>query len=206
MQLLALYDEPVRRWQPKRLRHRLYRGGSPAARRLDNQTQVGQYCDDHETRSEPRPWRRDGGTTDMNIYWAAPFFDEADQRFNAEWVQCLRALGYVIHLPQEQGFNASAYEPTATEIFQGDYRLIQDSDVLVAVLDGLSIDDGVAGEVGIAVGLGLPRVGIITDLRWWRRGSVRLYRNLFTIGMIESSLGLVYSREGLVDAIKRAAA
>jgi len=142
----------------------------------------------------------------MNIYWAAPFFDEADQRFNAEWVQCLRALGYVIHLPQEQGFNASAYEPTATEIFQGDYRLIQDSDVLVAVLDGLSIDDGVAGEVGIAVGLGLPRVGIITDLRWWRRGSGRLYRNLFTIGMIESSLGLVYSREGLVDAIKRAAA
>jgi nucleoside 2-deoxyribosyltransferase len=44
-------------------------------------------------------------------------------------------------------------------------RLIRGADGLLAVLDGADVDSGTAAEVGFAAALGLPIVGVRTDLR-----------------------------------------
>ena len=43
--------------------------------------------------------------------------------------------------------------------------LIRASDMLVAVLDGVDVDSGTAGEIGLAYGLGKPVYGLRTDFR-----------------------------------------
>jgi nucleoside 2-deoxyribosyltransferase len=44
---------------------------------------------------------------------------------------------------------------------------IRDSDLVVAVLDGIDVDSGTAAEIGFAAALGLRIYGLRTD---WRRG------------------------------------
>lgn len=44
-------------------------------------------------------------------------------------------------------------------------RMIRSVDSLVAVLDGVDVDSGTAGEIGFAYGLGLPCFGLRTDFR-----------------------------------------
>jgi nucleoside 2-deoxyribosyltransferase len=44
-------------------------------------------------------------------------------------------------------------------------RMIRSVDMLVAVLDGVDVDSGTAGEMGFAYGLGKPVYGLRTDFR-----------------------------------------
>jgi len=44
-------------------------------------------------------------------------------------------------------------------------RMIRSVDALVAVLDGVDVDSGTAGEMGFAYGLGKPVFGLRTDFR-----------------------------------------
>ena len=44
-------------------------------------------------------------------------------------------------------------------------RMIRSVDILVAVLDGVDVDSGTAGEMGFAYGLGMPVYGLRTDFR-----------------------------------------
>jgi nucleoside 2-deoxyribosyltransferase len=44
-------------------------------------------------------------------------------------------------------------------------HLIRSADLLVAVLDGVDVDSGTAGEMGFAYGLGKPVYGLRTDFR-----------------------------------------
>jgi nucleoside 2-deoxyribosyltransferase len=44
-------------------------------------------------------------------------------------------------------------------------RMIRSVDMLVAVLDGVDVDSGTAGEMGFAYGLGMPVYGLRTDFR-----------------------------------------
>jgi nucleoside 2-deoxyribosyltransferase len=44
-------------------------------------------------------------------------------------------------------------------------RMIRSVDLLVAVLDGVDVDSGTAGEMGFAYGLGKPVLGLRTDFR-----------------------------------------
>lgn len=104
------------------------------------------------------------------IYIAAPLFNEAEREFNVRIKRSLARFTRVF-LPQEDGdlmSNLSLVmdrEAAAKRIFDGDVSAIRSSKLVVAVLDGRAIDEGVCVELGIASAYKVPCVGIKTDSR-----------------------------------------
>jgi nucleoside 2-deoxyribosyltransferase len=140
------------------------------------------------------------------IYWASPFFDQAWLAYNDHCAELVRAHGYEIYLPQEQGFNDRRRDPTAEVIFDRDHAAVRACDALVAVIDGEVIDSGVAAEIGLAYAYGIPIVGMHTDGRRDRRGEGRIYKNLFVVGLIRRGGTVVNEPESVPGALDAALA
>ena len=136
-----------------------------------------------------------------HIYWAAPFFDSAWLRYNDHCAKLLRAAGYHVFLPQEEAFNEPGHDPDAESVFDGDLAEIRRTDALIAVLDGETIDSGVAAEAGLAYALEIPVIGLYTDLRQHRRGEGRSYKNLFVLGLVRRSHGVLSHEDELIPAL-----
>ncbi len=139
-----------------------------------------------------------------DIYWANSLFGEADRCFNKKYAVRLRALGYSVYLPQEADINLGTEKspPSSFGIFTSDTRAILLSRLLVACLDQETIDSGVACEVGIAYAYGLPTIGLYTDIRQYREGRGRMYKNVYVIGAIENNGVIVSDEDELVRAIQ----
>lgn len=104
----------------------------------------------------------------MKVYYAAPMFSAADQAFNAKVAGELRENfpDLDIYVPQEQeDINDKSKYADSKMIAQVDTDKVMESDLMIAVLDGVSIDPGVAAEVGIAYAEDIPMVGLYTDVR-----------------------------------------
>jgi nucleoside 2-deoxyribosyltransferase len=104
-------------------------------------------------------------------YFAAPLFNEMERRFNLEIVSDLEK-NVEVFLPQRDGgllvklVNEGLTVQTAEQtIFEKDLAAIESSDLVIAVLDGGHIDEGVAFEIGYAFALGKTCVGFQTDAR-----------------------------------------
>lgn len=120
----------------------------------------------------------------MRIYFAAPLFNAAEQRFNARLTWQLEERGHRVFLPQRDGLEMAAVDEDAgtpgpaemrRKIFQLDSTEVMAADLVLALLDGRVPDEGVCVEIGIAwatraadAGRG-PRwiVGLKTDSRAW---------------------------------------
>lgn len=104
----------------------------------------------------------------MKIYFAAPMFAKSDLLYNAELVKKLRRNHpqLEIYLPQE---NAAINDKTAYAdskmIALADTEKLVESQLMIALLDGLSIDAGVASEIGVAYANRIPVLGLYTDSR-----------------------------------------
>lgn len=109
-----------------------------------------------------------------------------------------------LYVPQENGaINDKQAFANSLMIAQADCQRLLESDFLVAVLDGVEIDSGVACEVGIAYALDIPIFGLYTDVRQFGRDNEKkiqaliedgtenqfMYRNLFVTGVIKDSGG-----------------
>lgn len=94
-------------------------------------------------------------------------------------------------LTQEADVN-SEQSPGAEDIFRIDTAAILQPTLLVACLDQETIDCGVACEIGIAFAFGIPVLGLYTDVRQFRRGAGKMYKNLYVIGAIEAQ-GTIFS-------------
>ncbi len=118
----------------------------------------------------------------MRIYFAAPLFNAAEQRFNARLTWQLEERGHSVFLPQRDGFemaevDTDARPDTAAEmrsrVFHLDSSEVIAADLVLAVLDGRVPDEGVCVEIGIAwatrnADRGARRiVGLKTDSRSW---------------------------------------
>ena len=118
----------------------------------------------------------------MRIYFAAPLFNDAERRFNADLTGEIEARGHRVFLPQRDGFeiagSAAGEAPTSSAdlrraIFTRDQSEVFAADLLLAVLDGRVPDEGVALEIGLAwahrdsaADFGHRRiVGLKTDVR-----------------------------------------
>jgi nucleoside 2-deoxyribosyltransferase len=129
----------------------------------------------------------------MRIYLAASMFTPYERAFLDDCAARLRAEGFDVFVPHEQGL--SGRDATAAKIFAVDAEGIETADAMLAVLDGPSIDDGTACEIGLFHGLKQrdPErkgvVGLLTDLRAERQGEFAL--NLFVRGCIDASGGEV---------------
>ena len=133
------------------------------------------------------------------IYWANALFSEADRKFNEVSVARVRAAGYTVFLPQE-AFSKNA-DPTNEEIFRVDTEELQSCDVVVACLDQFPEDSGVACEIGVAYGANIPVIGLYTDIRRYRTGSGRMYKNQYLLGAIEVNGEIVSSVDELLKTL-----
>ena len=93
---------------------------------------------------------------------------------------------------------------TDIAISKADTKELKESNLLIACLDGLTIDDGVSGEI-MAFGVmkeleeeyNLNKdfkrmiIGIITDMRYLGTGENKLYRNLMIVGKVKEHGHLV---------------
>ena len=129
----------------------------------------------------------------MRIYLAGAIFTPYERAFLDDCASRLRAEGFDVFVPHEQGLVGLDATPAA--VFAVDAAGVESADAVLAVLDGPSVDDGTACEIGLFHGLKQrdPErkgvVGLLTDLRAERRGEFAT--NLFVRGCIEASGGAV---------------
>jgi len=96
-------------------------------------------------------------------YVAGPLFDEGERW----WIEKVEALvadaGFVTFLPHRD--NPPKDEHNVRAIFENDKRGIDECDVVVASLNGVTTDDGTAWELGYAYATGKHIIGLHTDWR-----------------------------------------
>ncbi|MBA7680968.1 hypothetical protein ES703_89294 [subsurface metagenome] len=104
-------------------------------------------------------------------YFAAPLFNEMERRYNLDLVRPIEEH-LDVFLPQRDGGllvklvnDGMAVEAAEQKIFEKDLAAIEAADLVIAVLDGAHVDEGVAFEVGYAFALGKPCIGFQTDAR-----------------------------------------
>lgn len=96
---------------------------------------------------------------------------------------------------------------TDIKISQADTAHLKEANILIANLDGLTIDDGVAAEImahGVMAefekdhDIDFPRmiIGIITDMRYQGTGENKLYRNLMVVGKVKEHGHLIVGYAG----------
>jgi nucleoside 2-deoxyribosyltransferase len=144
----------------------------------------------------------------MRIYVAGALFSEAERAWLDSLAARLREEGFDCFVPHEQF--SELKELTTAEVFRVDTQGIRDANVLLACLDGVSIDDGTACEIGMfaeLVASGDPRyrgiVGLVTDLRLQRRrdNAVGDGMNLFVAGAIEANGRICWSVDEAIEAL-----
>jgi hypothetical protein len=145
----------------------------------------------------------------VRIYVAGALFSEAERAWLDGVAARLRAEGFECFVPHEQFGELT--ELTPAEVYRVDAAGIRDANVLLAWLDGPSIDDGTACEIGVFAELvesGDPQyrgiVGLATDLRLQRRRGVAVGdgMNLFVVGAIEANGRLCWSVDEAVHALQ----
>ena len=101
----------------------------------------------------------------MKVFLAAPLFSEAEREFNCKLTRRLRESGFEVWLAQEAPFIQQGSHEEKLKIYEVDISALKTCDVVLAILDGVEVDPGVAYEVGYAKVLGKPIVGFKTDYR-----------------------------------------
>jgi nucleoside 2-deoxyribosyltransferase len=138
----------------------------------------------------------------MRVYLAASMFTPYERAFLDDCAARLRAQGFDVFVPHEQK-GLVGVDVTAEAVFAADAGGVEWADAVLAVLDGPSVDDGTACEIGLFHGLKQrdPErkgvVGLLTDLRGERRGEFAT--NLFVRGCIDAGGGAVV--DSLDDAL-----
>ena len=142
----------------------------------------------------------------MRVYLAGSIFTPYERAFLDDCAARLRADGFDVFVPHEQK-DLVGVDVTAEAVFAADAGGVVDSDAVLAVLDGPSVDDGTACEIGLFYGLKQrdPErkgvVGLLTDLRGERRGDFAV--NLFVRGCIDASGGaIVDSLDGALAILR----
>ncbi|HEX4548955.1 nucleoside 2-deoxyribosyltransferase [Pseudomonas sp.] len=106
-----------------------------------------------------------------SIYLAAPLFNEMELSYNKS-LKALMEPYFNVFLPQEDGLLlreivASGVSKDIAErmVFDADIQAMRDSDLIVAVLNGAHIDEGVAFEIGYCFAMGKRCIGFKNDVR-----------------------------------------
>lgn len=129
------------------------------------------------------------------VYLAAPLFSEAECDFNRKLRDEIISAGFKVFLPQEDSNNIKDMKDRQKIIFNKNLKGIENSDILVAVIDGADVDSGTAWEIGFAFAKGKPLLGLRTDFRTLGiEGAVNL--------MIERSVVLCTSVSELLNHLK----
>ena len=140
----------------------------------------------------------------MRVYFAGPLFTPYERSFIDECAARLRAEGIEVFVPHENVLAEG--DTSAATIFRKDWDGLSSADAVVAMLDGPSVDDGTACEIGIFYALmqddstkkGI--VGLLTDLRS-SLGHEGHGLNLFVEGCVEAGGKIVSSMDDVVEIL-----
>lgn len=154
-----------------------------------------------------------------NVYFASPLFNEMELQFNAQLAQRIRERYPEINLflPQEQSeINDKSNYADSKLIAQVDTDAVLTSQLLIAVLDGLVVDPGVASEIGVAYQAGIPIIGLYSDTRQAGADNPEKikalhtiaesqfsYINLYTVGLVKLRGEIVGSSAYLIESIEK---
>ena len=107
----------------------------------------------------------------LKLYFASPLFNNAELEFNYKFVNMLEPY-FDVFLPQRDGgllsdkiVNGENPISTAMHVFNCDIQAMNQCDILFAILDGRTVDEGVAFEIGYSFGKGKECVGFKSDNR-----------------------------------------
>lgn len=107
----------------------------------------------------------------LKAYLAAPLFNPRERDFNNQLERYLSPF-LQVYLPQRDGelltrlvAQGQSVEVAQELVFENDIDAIRTCDIVIAVLDGRTVDEGVAFEVGFARALGKVCIGFKTDDR-----------------------------------------
>jgi nucleoside 2-deoxyribosyltransferase/predicted secreted protein len=129
------------------------------------------------------------------VYLAAPLFSEAERAYNKALADLLEKNLFKVHLPQEAGDDTEMREKKVQEqIFSRNKKSLEDSDRVVAIIDGADADSGTSWEMGYAYALNKPVIALRTD---FRRVGTHERVNL----MLEESATIVTGTRHLLDAL-----
>ena len=153
-------------------------------------------------------------TEQLRIYVAGALFSEAERAWLDKLAARLRGEGFDCFVPHEEQLS-ELQELKPAEVYRIDAEGIRSANVLLAWLDGPSIDDGTACEIGMfaeLVARGDPRyrgiVGLVTDLRLQRQRGIALGDgiNFFLAGAIEACGRICWSVDEALEVLKELAA
>lgn len=157
----------------------------------------------------------------MKAYLANGLFSIGDRLVNELIAKEIRKdiKDIELYVPQENdAINDKNSYADSIAIAEADLDKLKESDFLIAVIDGVEIDSGVAAEIGAFYMTEKPIFALYSDVRQQGRSNDKkinalvedgtenqfMYRNLFVIGIIKKSGGGVYLNiEDLVEAIKK---
>lgn len=155
----------------------------------------------------------------MKAYLANGLFSIGDRFVNELLATEIRKAipDIELYVPQENDAinDKSAYADSLT-IARADMESLQQSDVLIAVIDGVEIDSGVAAEIGVFSTYNRPIIALFSDVRQLGRDNTKkiealiedgvenqfIYRNLFVIGLIKNNGFIVQSIQEVVEKLK----
>ncbi|MDN6162534.1 MAG: nucleoside 2-deoxyribosyltransferase [Atopostipes sp.] len=154
----------------------------------------------------------------FKIYFGGPLFNEMEQMYNAHVVEKLRTEygdKVDIYLPQEnQEINDKSGFADSLAIAQGDNAYLEESDLLIAVLDGVTPDSGLSAELGYFYSKDRPIIGLYTDVRQGTDGNEEKiaaldevaesqfsYINLYTVGLVKMRGEVLTSSDALVEKL-----
>lgn len=153
----------------------------------------------------------------MNVYFASPLFSNMERQYNEYLVKKIRKAypQLEVFVPQEQmEINDKQAYADSTAIAKYDTDALLKANLLVAVLDGASIDVGVATEIGVAYQAGIPVLGLYTDSRQQGADNEKKinalhevaesqfsYINLYTVGIVKMNGAVLSSEENLIEAM-----
>ncbi len=140
----------------------------------------------------------------MNIYQAGPLFSEAERQWHIKFKSLLKNAGYTVIWPGDL-ISPSEVEDWGTDaprrIMEIDRDAILSCDSVVAMLDGVQVDDGTAWEIGFAYAHEIPVIGIRTD---FRQGGDTAHSSVNA--MIEGSVvGIAHDIEGVLKFLEKLA-
>ncbi len=156
----------------------------------------------------------------MKAYLANGLFSIGDRYVNEQIAKALREAidGIALYVPQENdAINDKSAYADSLAIAAADLAHLQESDVLIAVVDGVEIDSGVAAEIGVFSTFNRPIIALLSDVRQQGRDNEKkiqaliedgvenqfIYRNLFVVGLIKQNGVIVNTIEQLVDEVEK---
>ncbi len=103
----------------------------------------------------------------MKLYLAGPLFTLAERDFNTRLAASLRERmpSLEIVLPQERAESLLSKPDGLRLVFEDCLAMIDECDVVLAVLDGPDADSGTCVELGYAWARKKPVIGVRTDFR-----------------------------------------